>query len=174
MARYNPREFGVPVRQSQRKGQEERSLAIVMDVVVPIILSGRLVSPLTFAGKDLAMDQVTTVFTEWAHYLLIWIGFGTLVGLLAKAIYPARSEPGGALATLIIGILGSVIGAGVLVFFSGLKVTPISVVGFPVALVGTMLILFTYRLLNGRGMFKDGFFSFRGRGVHHRKVIVEE
>ena len=78
------------------------------------------------------------------------------------------------LATLIIGILGSVIGAGVLIFFSGLKVTPISIVGFPVALVGTMLILLTYRLLSGRGMFKDGFARFGMRGGHHRKVIVEE
>lgn len=120
------------------------------------------------------MDQATEIFTQWAHYLLIWIGFGTLVGLLAKSIFPGR-DPGGAFATLIIGILGSVIGAGVLIFFSGLKVTPISIVGFPVALVGTMLILFSYRLLNGKGLFKDGFarFGMRG-GHHHRKVIVEE
>ena len=121
------------------------------------------------------MDQVTTVFTQWAHYVLIWVGFGTLVGLLAKAIFPGK-DPGGAFATLIIGILGSVIGAGVLIFFSGLKVTPISVVGFPVALIGTMLILFSYRLLNGRGFMKGGFANFRERGTahHHRKVIIEE
>jgi uncharacterized membrane protein YeaQ/YmgE (transglycosylase-associated protein family) len=119
------------------------------------------------------MDQVTMVFTEWAHYLLIWIGFGTLVGLLAKAIFPGR-DPGGAFATLIIGIIGSVIGAGVLIFFSGLKVTPISIVGFPVALIGTMVILFTYRLLSGRGLFKNGASRWGWRGAHHRKVIVEE
>jgi len=118
------------------------------------------------------MDQVTQVFTEWTHFVLIWIGFGTLVGLMAKAIFPGRREPGGAFATLIIGILGSVIGAGILVFFSGMKVTPISIVGFPVALAGTMVILFTYRLMSGRGYFKDGFSNWRGQ--HHRKVIVEE
>ncbi len=120
------------------------------------------------------MDQATTAFTEFAHYLLVWIGFGTLVGLLAKAIFPGR-DPGGALATLIIGVLGSLIGAGILVFFSGLRVTPVSIVGFPVALAGTMLILFTYRLLSGKGVFKDGFarFGMRG-GHHHRKVVVEE
>jgi uncharacterized membrane protein YeaQ/YmgE (transglycosylase-associated protein family) len=120
------------------------------------------------------MDQVTTVFTEWVHFALVWIGFGTLVGLLAKAIFPGRREPGGAFATLIIGVLGSVIGAGVLVFFSGMKVTPISVVGFPVALAGTMIILFAYRLMNGQGLFRDGWTGWRGRGGHHRKVIVEE
>jgi uncharacterized membrane protein YeaQ/YmgE (transglycosylase-associated protein family) len=119
------------------------------------------------------MDQATEIFMQAAHYLLVWIGFGTLVGLLAKAIVPGR-DPGGAFATLIIGILGSVIGAGVLVFFSGLKVTPISIVGFPVALAGTMLILFSYRLLNGKGLFGDGFASFRSKGHYHRKVVVEE
>lgn len=119
------------------------------------------------------MDQITIAFTQWAHYVLVWVGFGTIVGLLAKAIFPGK-DPGGAFATLIIGILGSVIGAGVLIFFSGLKVTPVSFVGFPVALVGTLLILFSYRLLNGRGAFKDGVFGFRMKGARHRKVIVEE
>ncbi len=119
------------------------------------------------------MDRINEVFTEWTHFALIWIGFGTLVGLLAKAIFPGRREPGGAFATLIIGILGSVIGAGILVFFSGMKVTPISVVGFPVALIGTMIILFTYRLLSGRGYFNTGFSGWKGK-PHHHKVIVEE
>jgi uncharacterized membrane protein YeaQ/YmgE (transglycosylase-associated protein family) len=115
------------------------------------------------------MDQVTEVFTQWAHFLLIWVGFGTLVGLLAKSIFPGK-DPGGAFATLMIGILGSVIGAGVLVFFSGLRITPISVVGFPIALAGTMVLLFTYRLLHGKGYFKDGFPGYRtSRG---RKVTV--
>ncbi len=119
------------------------------------------------------MDQVTELFTQWAHFALLWIGFGTVVGLLAKAIFPGRAEPGGALATLIIGILGTVIGAGVLAFFSGMKITPISLIGFPVALFGTMIILFSYRLMSGKGYF-NGFGNWRGRGNYHHKVIVEE
>ena len=38
------------------------------------------------------MDQVMTVFTQCAHYVLIWVGFGTLVGLLAKAIGYTHSD----------------------------------------------------------------------------------
>lgn len=84
-----------------------------------------------------------------AEQLLQWVGFGTLVGLLAKAIFPGK-DPGGTLATVIIGILGSVIGAGTLVFFSdSLRVTPISPLGFLVAICGTSIILFSYRLLSG-------------------------
>lgn len=94
------------------------------------------------------MDGATTLFAEWTHYLLLWIGFGTMVGLLTKGVLPGK-DPGGAFATLIIGILGSVIGAGIVLLITGQRVAPISVVGFVVALGGTALLLFSYRLLNG-------------------------
>lgn len=29
-------------------------------------------------------------FQQWANDVLVWIGFGTLVGLLAKTIMPGR------------------------------------------------------------------------------------
>ena len=37
------------------------------------------------------MQQIT----EWAKIILEWVGFGTLTGLLAKAIMPGK-DPGGA------------------------------------------------------------------------------
>jgi uncharacterized membrane protein YeaQ/YmgE (transglycosylase-associated protein family) len=84
-----------------------------------------------------------------ANLVLVWIGFGTLVGLLAKAIMPGR-DPGGAVATLAMGIGGAVIGCGVLAFFwEGQRVTPISPVGLVVATAGAFLLLFFYRLLAG-------------------------
>src|SRR3990170_2975922 len=82
--------------------------------------------------------------------ILVWIGFGTVVGLLAKAIMPGR-DPGGAIATLAMGIGGTVIGCGVASFFyAGQRVTPISPLGFLVATVGAFAILFFYRLLAGK------------------------
>jgi uncharacterized membrane protein YeaQ/YmgE (transglycosylase-associated protein family) len=112
------------------------------------------------------------LFSQWAHLLLVWVGFGTLVGLLAKAIFPGR-DPGGALATVIIGILGSIIGAGVLVFFSeNLRVTPISLIGFVVAILGTSLLLLVYRLLNAGGYRMSWPFG-RRRG-RRRIAVVEE
>jgi uncharacterized membrane protein YeaQ/YmgE (transglycosylase-associated protein family) len=117
-----------------------------------------------------AMDDV---FTQAAHYFLIWVGFGTLVGLLAKAIFPGR-DPGGALATVIIGVLGSIIGAGTLVYFSdSLRVTPISPVGFAVAIIGTMIILFSYRLLNGNIIREGGFMGRKWRRPRRRISVTE-
>lgn len=85
----------------------------------------------------------------WANTALVWIGFGTLVGLLAKAIMPGR-DPGGAVATLSMGIAGTVIGCGTLTFFyRGVHVTPISPLGLVVATGGAFVLLFFYRLLAG-------------------------
>ena len=86
---------------------------------------------------------------QWADTLLIWIGFGTLVGLLAKAIMPGR-DPGGALVTLAMGIGGTIIGCGTLAYFyQNQRVTPISLVGFIVATGGAFILLIFYRLMAG-------------------------
>lgn len=84
-----------------------------------------------------------------AHDMLTWVGFGTLAGLLAKAIMPGR-DPGGTVATLMMGIGGSVIGSGILmVSTDGVRVTPISPLGFVVATAGAFLLLAFYRILGG-------------------------
>jgi len=85
----------------------------------------------------------------WANDILVWIGFGTLVGLLAKAIMPGR-DPGGAVATLAMGIGGTVIGLGTLTYFyQGQRVTPISPIGLAVATAGAFILLLFYRILSG-------------------------
>ena len=95
------------------------------------------------------------ILQQWANDLLTWIGFGTLVGLLAKAIMPGR-DPGGSIATLLLGIGGSIIGCGTLMYFyDGERVTPISATGFLVATAGAFILLFFYRLLAGR-FFAEG------------------
>jgi uncharacterized membrane protein YeaQ/YmgE (transglycosylase-associated protein family) len=90
------------------------------------------------------------IFQQWANDILVWIGFGTLVGLLAKAVMPGR-DPGGAMATLLMGIGGTAIGCGLVsYFYQGERVTPISPLGLAVATGGAFVILFFYRLLAGR------------------------
>ena len=86
---------------------------------------------------------------QWANDILVWVGFGTLVGLLAKAIMPGR-DPGGAVATLAMGVGGAVIGCATLsYFYEGHRVTPISPMGFLTATAGAFVLLFFYRLLGG-------------------------
>src|SRR5262245_65388004 len=83
------------------------------------------------------------------NLVLVWIGFGTLVGLLAKAIMPGK-DPGGAIATLAMGIAGTIIGCGVLSYFwHGHLISPITPLGFCVGTAGAFLLLFFYKLLGG-------------------------
>ena len=93
--------------------------------------------------------QMTEIIQQSVHEMLVWIGFGTLVGLCAKAIMPGH-DPGGAVATMMLGIAGSIVGCGSLLFFvEGAHVTPISGVGFAAATAGGFILLFFYRLLAG-------------------------
>lgn len=94
-------------------------------------------------------ENMTKILEQCVHDLLLWVGFGTLVGLAAKAIMPGR-DPGGAVATLMMGIGGSIVGCGgTLFFWEGAKITPISIVGFCAGTVGAFVILFFYKLLSG-------------------------
>ena len=106
-------------------------------------------------------NMLPEVLHEWANDILLWVGFGTLVGLLAKAIMPGR-DSGGALATLLMGIGGTVIGEGVLMYvWDGHRVTPLSPLGFLVAVGGAFILLFFHRLLNG-SFFREGGTGRRG------------
>jgi uncharacterized membrane protein YeaQ/YmgE (transglycosylase-associated protein family) len=114
------------------------------------------------------------LINQWMHMGLEWIGFGTLVGLIAKAVLPGK-DGGGALATVILGILGSLVGAALLAFFvEGSHVTPISLLGFVVALGGTTLLLISYRILGG-GSGVWPWVPFR-RGLNRRRAttIIEQ
>ena len=94
-------------------------------------------------------EEITAQIQHWANIILVWVGFGTIVGLLAKAIMPGR-DPGGAVATLAMGVGGTVIGCGVVSYFHpDTVVTPISGLGLAVATAGAFLILFFYKLLAG-------------------------
>ena len=98
--------------------------------------------------------QFFEFFQQLANDILVWVGFGTIVGLLAKAIMPGK-DPGGAVATLAMGVGGTVFGCGGLMFVYMLfkvdapRVTPISPLGFVVATAGAFIILFFYKLLGG-------------------------
>ena len=98
------------------------------------------------------MGVLSDAAQQWVNVVLIWIGFGTLAGLLARAILPGR-DPAGAVATLVIGITGSTIGLLVLTFFYSRfwetePANPISPLGLIAATGGAFLLLIAYRLLS--------------------------
>lgn len=122
--------------------------------------------------------QLPELARQWANDLLVWIGFGTLVGLIAKAIMPGR-DPGGAIVTLLLGIGGTIIGLGSLMFFwKGHRASPISAEGFVVATIGAFVLLFFYRLLAGR-LFVEGQdgrprLYRRPRHLQRRGIVIED
>ena len=91
--------------------------------------------------------------------VLAWIFFGLLVGAIAKAILPGK-DPGGAIVTIIIGIVGSLIGGFIgrsLYAYGQINETgDLSLPGFLMSLVlgivGSFILLACYRLIKGRSL----------------------
>ncbi len=95
------------------------------------------------------MVEFAPAVESWVTDILVWIGYGTVVGLLAKAVMPGR-DPGGALATLAMGIAGVIIGCGVWSLLGKAeRVTPISPSGLVAGTLGAFVILLFYRMLGG-------------------------
>ena len=79
--------------------------------------------------------------------LLGWIVFGLIAGLVAKLLMPGK-DPGGFVITILLGIVGSVLGGYVarLLGIGGGSLT-----GFVMAVIGACLLLGVYRLVKGSG-----------------------
>ncbi|MEB3182516.1 MAG: GlsB/YeaQ/YmgE family stress response membrane protein [Nostocaceae cyanobacterium] len=85
--------------------------------------------------------------------ILAWIVLGLLAGALAKAIYPGR-QGGGILSTIVLGIVGAVLGGIITTFFQTgtlqLASASLSLPGLFVAILGAMLAIFLWGLLTQR------------------------
>ena len=125
----------------------------------------------------MADTEVMQIIERSANEVLVWVGFGTIVGLTAKAIMPGR-DPGGAVATVLMGIAGTVIGCGSLLFFlPGHRITPVSIEGFAAATAGAFILLVFYRLFAGSLLpgvqQEDAWLHARRTRKAHREVIRE-
>jgi uncharacterized membrane protein YeaQ/YmgE (transglycosylase-associated protein family) len=76
-----------------------------------------------------------------------WIISGLIVGAIAKLLMPGR-DPGGFIVTIVIGIVGAMIGGGIgrAAGFYG----PNQTAGWLMSIVGAIVLLFLYRLVMGR------------------------
>ena len=111
------------------------------------------------------MNEVDyTQLADYANLVLTWIGFGTVVGLAAKAVMPGR-DPGGAIATVLMGIAGTLIGCAVLQYYrhSEIPTQPISVVGFSVGTFGAVALLGIYKILGGHWFVEGEYVTSRER-----------
>ena len=89
-----------------------------------------------------------------------WIVFGLIAGLIAKAIMPGK-DPGGAIVTILLGIVGAVIGGfvGRSLFGYGRATADAGDISEPgflmslvLAVVGAIVVLGVYRLITGRSL----------------------
>jgi uncharacterized membrane protein YeaQ/YmgE (transglycosylase-associated protein family) len=94
----------------------------------------------------LAVVDLSPAAQFWVNLVLVWIGFGTLAGLLARGLLPTR-EPAGAAATVVAGIVGSAIGLTLLrMALPGRQFNPISPLGLAAAAAGAFLVLAGHRI----------------------------
>ncbi|HVM82300.1 MAG TPA: GlsB/YeaQ/YmgE family stress response membrane protein [Candidatus Binatia bacterium] len=80
---------------------------------------------------------------------IAWIIFGLIAGLIAKLLMPGR-DPGGFIVTIIIGILGAVVGGYIGSALNLGAVTGFNLVSFALAVLGSIILLFIYRLIKAR------------------------
>jgi uncharacterized membrane protein YeaQ/YmgE (transglycosylase-associated protein family) len=81
-----------------------------------------------------------------------WIVFGLIAGIIAKAIMPGR-DPGGAIVTILLGIVGSVVGGyiGRALFYHGDN-DPGLIMSMVFAVIGAIILLAGYRLVRGQSL----------------------
>ena len=90
----------------------------------------------------------------WREYrgmgILGWIVLGLIAGAIAKLIMPG-DDPGGIIVTMLLGIIGAVIGGflGSRIFGIGLQ-TFWNLQTWIVAIIGSLILLIIYRLIAGR------------------------
>jgi uncharacterized membrane protein YeaQ/YmgE (transglycosylase-associated protein family) len=78
--------------------------------------------------------------------LLSWVVFGLIAGALAKFVFPGR-DPGGCIITIIIGIVGALLGGFIATWLGFGGISGFDIRSFVIAILGTILLLAIYRAL---------------------------
>ena len=78
--------------------------------------------------------------------IIAWIVFGLLAGIVAKLIMPGR-DPGGLIVSLILGVLGAIVGGWIGTALGFGSVDGFNIGSFAVAVIGALVLLFLYRVV---------------------------
>lgn len=79
--------------------------------------------------------------------ILMWILFGLIVGVIANAIDPYPSS-GGLLGSVVLGIVGAMVGGFLADLLFGVGVTGFNLPSFLVAIGGSLILLFIGRVVS--------------------------
>jgi len=94
----------------------------------------------------LSMD-LSPAAQNWVNVVLLWIGFGTVVGLVVRSLFPG-DEPKGALGTVVLGVGGSCVGLFLVSLLLRLeRFNPIGPLGFFVSVLTASGILLVFRFV---------------------------
>ncbi len=78
--------------------------------------------------------------------IISWILFGLIAGILAKLIMPGK-DPGGMIVTILIGIVGAMVGGFISTFFGFGDISGFDLRSLGIAIGGALVLLYGYRML---------------------------
>jgi len=81
--------------------------------------------------------------------IISWIILGLIAGALAKWILPGK-DPGGIIVTIIIGIVGAVVGGFIATALGFGEVTGFNIRSLIIAIIGSIVLLLIYRVVMRR------------------------
>src|SRR3954464_11304569 len=82
--------------------------------------------------------------------IFAWIIFGLIAGAVAKLLMPGR-DPGGWIITMLLGIVGAFVGGFIgRAIWGSAGVTGFNAASFGLAVLGSIVLLFIYRMMVGR------------------------
>ena len=87
--------------------------------------------------------------------IISWIILGALAGWIASKIMNTDEEQG-AIANIVVGIIGAFIGGLIFQAFGGSEVNGFNLYSIIVAIVGAVVLLFIYKALTGGRHHHDG------------------
>ena len=77
--------------------------------------------------------------------IVSWIIFGLIVGIVAHFLDPRGEERGGVVGTVILGVLGALVGGFIANVVLGVGITSFSMESFVVAVGGSLVLLILQR-----------------------------
>lgn len=80
--------------------------------------------------------------------LLAWVILGALAGWIASLIMRTDAEQG-AIANIVVGIVGAIIGGFIVGLLGGQSVTGLNLYSLAVSVLGAVVLLFLYRMVTG-------------------------
>ena len=80
--------------------------------------------------------------------ILVWIIFGALAGWIASMIMNKNKQMG-AIANIVVGVVGAFIGGYIMVFFGADGITGFNLQSLIVAVVGAVVLLYVIGLISG-------------------------